>query len=255
MGISVTVTFFYFKMDTILLSFLKTNAEVGIYNAAYKIIENLAFFPGMVAGLMLPIFSRTIINDRQKFEEFSNKVYKIFVILVVPLVVGTLYLADEVIFIIGGAGYEGAGLILKILIFSLIFIFFGNLNNNILLAGNLQKKLIITLAFCAIFNISANLIFIPIYSYLGAAGVSVATESLVVIITFFLMTKYLLYFPRFESIFKIITSGLLMAITLYFLQETNFLVQFFSASIIYFLAVWVLEVVTPQEIRGIIQRA
>ena len=45
LGISAIVVFAYFKMDTILLSVLKTNAEVGIYNAAYKVIENISFFP------------------------------------------------------------------------------------------------------------------------------------------------------------------------------------------------------------------
>ncbi|MFZ5982169.1 MAG: oligosaccharide flippase family protein, partial [Patescibacteria group bacterium] len=47
MGVSVFITFLYFKMDTILLSVLGSNTEVGIYNAAYKVIENITFFPSM----------------------------------------------------------------------------------------------------------------------------------------------------------------------------------------------------------------
>jgi len=55
MGASALVTFLYFKMDTILLSLLKGSEEVGIYNMAYKILENITFFPAMIVGLVLPL--------------------------------------------------------------------------------------------------------------------------------------------------------------------------------------------------------
>lgn len=45
-GFAAIVTFIYFKFDTIILSILQESADVGIYNAAYKVIENLSFFSG-----------------------------------------------------------------------------------------------------------------------------------------------------------------------------------------------------------------
>ncbi|TAK95981.1 hypothetical protein EPO05_02810, partial [Patescibacteria group bacterium] len=67
MGISVFVTFLYFKLDTILLSVMRPSADVGIYGVAYKVIENLTFFPGMVVGLVFPLFSRHIFSDPEQF--------------------------------------------------------------------------------------------------------------------------------------------------------------------------------------------
>ncbi|HIP50401.1 MAG TPA: hypothetical protein EYG99_03040, partial [Candidatus Pacebacteria bacterium] len=67
MGISAFVTFLYFKIDTILLSFFTTSSDVGIYGAAYKIIETLIFFPAMVIGLIFPLFSRYIFTDKKIF--------------------------------------------------------------------------------------------------------------------------------------------------------------------------------------------
>ncbi len=49
-GITAIVTFLYFKCDTILLSFLQNQHDVGIYGAAYKIIETIIFFPAMIIG-------------------------------------------------------------------------------------------------------------------------------------------------------------------------------------------------------------
>src|SRR3989338_4128523 len=67
MGATAIITFTYFKMDTILLSVLQSSAHVGIYNVAYKIMENLIFFPAMLAGLILPLLSRFIFTQRARF--------------------------------------------------------------------------------------------------------------------------------------------------------------------------------------------
>jgi O-antigen/teichoic acid export membrane protein len=254
MGVAVAITFLYFKMDTILLSIIKSSAEVGIYNAAYKIIENITFFPGMIVGLTLPLTSRYIFSERKRFEDISNKTFKVFLILIVPIVVGTLFLANDIIRLIGGAGFAESANVLRILIFALVFMFFGNFSNNILLAGNLQKKLMIALSACAAFNIISNLVFIPIYSYRGAAVVSVLTELLVVIATFYLMAKNINYKPSFEHIIRILFSGLAMAVVLFIFKNLNFFfLSLFSVGV-YCLFLWITKAITSQEILSIIAR-
>jgi O-antigen/teichoic acid export membrane protein len=254
MGIAVAITFLYFKMDIILLSIMKSSAEVGIYSAAYKVIENIMFFPGMVVGLTLPLTSRYIFSERKKFEDISNKTFKIFLILIVPIVIGTLFLADDIIRFIGGADFAASANVLRVLIFALVFMFFGNFANNILLAGNLQKKLMIVLSFCAVFNIVSNLIFIPIYSYNGAAVISVLTELLVVISTFYLLAKNIRYKPVFEHIVRILFSGLAMAALLFVFRDLNFFLLALSSAGVYCLFLWITKAITSQEILSIIAR-
>jgi O-antigen/teichoic acid export membrane protein len=254
MGVAVCITFLYFKLDTILLSILKSSADVGIYNAAYKIIENITFFPAMIVGLTLPLTSRYIFSERNKFEDISNKTFKVFLILIVPILVGTLFLADGAIGLIGGVGFAESASILRILVFSLVFMFFGNFANNILLAGNLQKKLMIILSVCAAFNITANLILIPIYSYWGAAVTSVFTELLVVILTFYLMAKNINYRPSFEHVFRIIFSGLAMTVFLFVFRDLSFFLLALSGVGIYCLFLWMTRAITGREIMSIISR-
>lgn len=252
MGISVIVTFLYFKMDTIMLSFLKTSADVGIYSAAYKVIENITFFPAMIVGLVLPLMSRHIFSDKERFAHIANETAKIFFLLVVPLIIGTLFLAENIIGLIGGAGFIESANTLRILIFALAFIFYGNLFNNILIAGNLQKKLMYALSVCAVFNISLNALFIPRLSYTGAALTSVFTEFLVVVLTFYLTRKYLAYTPKINNVLQILLSGLAMAIFLYFFKNQAFPVLFFGGSLTYVLFLWFTKTVTPKEILSII---
>ena len=254
MGMSVAIVFIYFKIDTILLSILKTGSDVGIYNAAYKVIENITFFPGMMMGLIFPIMSRDIFHDKESFRSVSDKTFKIFLIFRGSSPGGTLFLSGGIINLIGGAQFMAATNTLRILIFALAFIFFSNFFNNILIAGNFQKKLVWALAGCAIFNIVSNLFIIPIYSYDGAAVTSVLTEFSVAAVTFYLTYKHVKYLPKLENVGKILISGAAMAFFLFISKGENFFISALGSAAIYFFFLWLTKAITNEEIRSIISR-
>jgi len=252
LGFSSLIIFIYFKIDTILLSILKTATEVGIYNAAYKVMENITFFPAMIIGLIFPLLSKYIFSDKKEFSRIANETLKVFLILIVPLVLGTVFLADGIIHLIGGDAFAASASILRILIFALVFIFFGNLFNSILIAGNHQKKLILPLAFCAIFNISSNLLFIPIFSYTAAAFTSVATEFFVALAGFYLVSKYTHFKPSFSHLPRILFSGLAMGLFLFLFSSANFFLLAFGSAGVYLLFLWLTKTITVAELSTII---
>ncbi len=254
MGLSVIITFFYFKIDTILLSFMQGSEAVGIYNAAYKIMENIIFFPAMIMGLVLPIISRHIFSDSIKFKNIANKTFKVFFLLIIPLLIGIMFLAEDIMLIVGGQDFLISANVLRFLSVALVFIFFGNFFNSILLAGNLQKKLMKVLAICAVVNISLNFALIPTYSYLGASFVSALTELLVVILTFYLTVRFLNYKPQLENIFKFLLSGGAMIIFLIAFNNHNFFLLLFGSSAVYFTFLWLTKAVKMEEIRSIFAR-
>jgi len=250
-GIASVVVFIYFKMDTILLSMLKTSSEVGIYNAAYKILENISFFPAMIMGLIFPIMAQNILIDKKRFVDISNKTFKVFVLAVFPLVVGTMFLSEGVINLIGGAGFAESANVLRILILALSMIFFSNFFNSVLIAGNMQKKLMYILGAAAVLNVTANLIFIPIYSYNAAAWISFLTEAVVSLLGWYLASKYLSYSPRVERFPRIILSGIMMGAALFALKGMNFFVAGFIGVTVYIGAVWITKAVETSEITSI----
>lgn len=254
MGATAIITFAYFKMDTILLSVLQSNAHVGIYNVAYKIMENLIFFPAMLAGLILPLLSRFIFTDRLRFEEIADKTFKVFCLIIVPIIVGTWFLAPDIIAIVSGGDFEASVPVLRILIFSLGFIFFGSYFNMLLVVGNAQKKLMQTLLLAAIFNISLNLFLIPRYSYIGSAVTALSTEALVVFLTGMLVYRHIRYTPSFEHIQRIFVSGLVMAGALYFLEPYSFVLSGIVAVATYAGMLWATRAISAEEIASIFQK-
>ncbi len=254
MGIAAVIAFIYFKMDTILLSVMKSSADVGIYNVAYKVLENITFFPAMIAGLVMPIMAKNIFSNRERFLEVTNKTLKVFFLLIVPLIVGVSFLADDIIRLIGGSGFFESGRVLQILVFALALIFFGQLLNTILIVGNLQKKLMWILGGVAIFNIGANLFFIPSYSYMASSYISVATELLVVLLTGYVVMVEIKYIPQTEGFLKIMGAGLLMASFLYSFRALNFFVLALGSSAIYFIFLWLFKAVKTEELTSLIRK-
>jgi O-antigen/teichoic acid export membrane protein len=156
--------------------------------------------------------------------------------------------------VIGGGGFSEAALVLRILVFALAFIFFGNFFNSVLIAGNLQKRLMLVLGFAAVTNIGLNLVLIPRFSYYGAAGVSVLTEFIVVAITFYLSAKKIKYIPKLEKIGSILISAGMMAIFLFVFKKDNFIFLAVSSSFIYFVFLWLFRVVKTEEIKSLISK-
>jgi O-antigen/teichoic acid export membrane protein len=252
LGIASVVGFAYFKADTILLSFLQTSAAVGIYNVAYKVIENLIFFPAMVAGLVLPLLSRFVFTERDRFDLIANKTFKVFLVLVVPLVIGVFFLAPQIVNIIGGAGFPESAAVLRILIFALAFIFFGQFFNTILVVSNLQSKLMQALIAAAVINISLNFFLIPRYSYIGASFTSVLTEMIVVAFSFTLVYKHTHYRPNITHLGSVALSGTLMGLYLWFFSYLHLAFLILGSIAIYLGSLWMTDAIEKEEIMQVL---
>ncbi len=257
LGMATALTFVYFRSNTILLSILRPPEDVGIFGAAQKVIENISFFPAMIVGLTMPLFSYYLVKDKAKFEFLVNKNYKIFFILTIPLLIGGLLLSDKMINLIAGPGFSESILVLQIGLFTLALIFFGTLFMNIMIAAQLQKLIFWALLVCAIFSVSSNLYFIPQFpdnAYLVPAIISVITELLVVSLTGYFIWKKLDFFPRIEKLFQILLAGALMGTAIYFLREWNFFILVLIGAVIYGVGLLVFRIISKKEILALIKK-
>ena len=254
MGATALITFAYFKTDTILLSLIQSSADVGIYNVAYKIIENLVFFPAMLAGLILPLLARYFVSDKQKFTEIADKTFKVFVVIVLPVVLGTIFLAQDIVRIISGPEFDMSASVLRILALSLACIFFGHYFNMILIVGHAQKKLMQALLFVAVFNVSLNLFLVSRYSYFGAATAAVLTELMVVVLTSMLAYRKLGFFPSFSGLSKVVFSAAVMGVTLYTLADASFVIAGGVAVLVYLGCLWVTRAVSSSEVMSLFSK-
>ncbi len=184
---------------------IKSQSQVGIYGAAYKVIDILTTIPFLFAGVVLPILTADwSAHAEERFKKILQKSFDLMVILAVPLVVGTQLLAGPVMVLVAGSDFAAAGTVLKILIFAAGFVFVSSFLAHVMVALNKQQKIIPAYIFTAITSVIGYLIFNSALVLLfGAAGVTVYSEAAITLFMIFYTWRYAKFFPDAEHFFPL----------------------------------------------------
>jgi len=257
---SIVLTLVYFKFDTIFLSLKFINrsslspiSDVGIYNIAYKVLEGLIFFPSMFVGLIMPMLSRFAFIDKEQFKKTLQKTFDVLIIFMVPTVIGIFVLSLPIVLLIGGKEFLASASVLKILSLAIGLIFLGNLFGASIIALNKQKTGAYIYLIGMIFNIITNVIFIPKYSYFGAAWTTVATELLVTLLMAILVFKEINYFPALDIILKSLLAGAVLFLFLQIFRNHNMFLLIGAGAMVYFVFLYLIKGITKEEINLLIR--
>lgn len=181
----------YFKIDSVMISFMMGDYYVGLYNASYRIIDGLTYIlPSVIFSLVYPKMSKNY-NIKDALRKLYKKVLLIsfFVGLCASLFV-TLF-SKEIILMIYGLEYLGSVSSLKILVWAFFVICISSITSGMLTAVNKQKIVAYSTGVGAFINVILNLILIPAYGLSGAAFATLATEVVGFFIYIYYVMKYL----------------------------------------------------------------
>ncbi len=187
----------YNRVDILILQAIKGSESVGIYGLAYRVHDNLILGAAFLAGALFPLLSK--FAAEQKFTGNLQLIYrKSFDVLFLgglTVLISILIFAPWIIGVIGGPAFTQSTLALRILVFATFLAYFNHLTGYTLIALGKQKISLLVAIIALIWNVSLNFILIPRYSFIAAAGVTIATEGLVLILTSFYLAKYFSLYP------------------------------------------------------------
>lgn len=166
----------HFRGDSLLLSLLKPEIDVGIYGLSFKFFEASLIVPLIVSTVILPLMSKQ--SSSQGINEIANKCFYILMALGLLVCLSIFFFSPFIIETVAGIEYEEAVLPTKFLGLAILFGYINNLFVNIVIVKNRQKDIVAISIFAVIVNIIFNLIFIPHYSYIACALIKVFTEFL-----------------------------------------------------------------------------
>lgn len=264
LALTIVFNLIYLKTDTLLLSIMPRPsqmgiiAEVGLYGAAYKVIDVLITFPFIFAGIILPILtSRFVSKDLPGFFSALQRSFDIMVILAFPIIVGTYFVAEKVITLVAGPQFSQAGSILRILIIAAAIIFPGTMFSHAIIAVGKQKKIIFSYFFVAISSVIGYFIFIPRFSYFGAAWVTIYSEACIAGLMFFLVWKYTKFMPKLNIALKALVASLLMGLVIFFLnkyQVDNIFITILLGISSYFIFLYLLKGLDKNNLLSLINK-
>lgn len=183
----------YTNLDTVMLGFLKTDHDVGYYNAAVKIKSILLSLVTSLGNVLLPRMSYYAKqNLKKEFSETMLKALNFTVLLSVPLVIYFGIFSKEAIAFLAGDGYIGAVMAMQIITVAVIPNgLTGVLGVQVLTALEKEKYVLYSVIVGAVVDFILNLSFIPQYGAAGAALATMISEFLVLLVQLF-VTKNLL---------------------------------------------------------------
>lgn len=181
----------YMNIDITMLGIIKTDNEVGIYSVAVKIYSMIKQLINALIIVAIPRFSYLAVNNQiNKYEELASKILNSVISILIPAVVGLCLLSKEVISIISGseyiAGYHAMQILSLSLLFAIIASFFAQ---GVLIPFRKEAILVRATLVSAILNIILNFLFIPLFSYNGAALTTLIAELSMCILCYIYVRK------------------------------------------------------------------
>lgn len=255
-GISIAFNLIYFKADAVILSVYRSQAEVGLYGAPYRVLEILISFPFMFIGVLMPFFVRYWTEKNpEEFKKLMQTTFDFLAIVAWPLVAGTLLLATPIMRLVAGDEFIESGRVLQILILATAVIFLGTLFSHIIVALNKQRKMIIAYIATAIVSLVLYLIFIPRYGMYAAAWITVIAESMIALLTYIVVYVTIKWRPGFKISNRSLLSAILMAIVLLTVMPYlgNVIILILIGAVSYILFLYLLRGFRKESVMEIIR--
>ena len=184
-------TTIYTNLDTVMLGFIKTDIDVGYYNAAVKIKNVLLGIVTSLGTVLLPRASYYIEHQElTSFREITKKAINFVFLISIPLMFYFILFAHESILFLSGEAYESAVLPMQIIMPTLVLIGLTNIMGIQILVPLGQEKLVLYSEIAgALVDLLLNFLLIPFMASSGAAIGTLAAEAIVFLIQFIFLRK------------------------------------------------------------------
>ncbi|SPP65635.1 oligosaccharide flippase family protein [Nitrospira lenta] len=197
--ISGALCIVYTRVDQMLLMHWTTSEAVGTYAAAVRFIEYWNIIPSIVLGSLLSGLSR-LVGEKERFERAARIVFRLLTVVIVPICVVTAWYSDAIVLVLFGERFQASGQVLALLTWSSLFIFWGTVNNTLLIVLGRQRLDIIFTSASFVVSIGLNVLLIPIFHERGAAVAAVACCATGSLIGFFVRQTRRWSFEMYRSL-------------------------------------------------------
>ena len=181
------------QIGVIILTPLAGSEEVGYFAAAVRLFDALTLIPAAVMGAFLPLMSQLYVQTLGGFVRTLHFTVKIPVHPDgAPGGDDRSFWPPRIIVFLYRQAFAPSVPALQILSGALFFSFWNYASDNVLIARNRERPLLKLAWLTAGIHVTANLLFIAQFSYLGACWAILATQGLYSLILFQdLLRRYL----------------------------------------------------------------
>lgn len=236
-------TTIYTHLDTVMLGFIRTDADVGYYNAAVKIKTILVSIVTSLGVVLLPRASYYVAHKMMdEFYRITRKAINFIFLIATPMMIYFMLFAKEGVFFLSGDAYAGAIIPMQVIMPTLIFIGLTNIMGIQMLVPLGREKVVLYSEIVGmVVDIILNALLIPQMASTGAAIGTLAAEAAVFIVQYIALKKIVneaYQQVHYAAIICSVLAGGVLAILIKKMQWGSFLTLCTSAVVffgVYFL--------------------
>lgn len=207
LGIIQIINMLYYKIDSVMLSVMRSPKEVGLYMIAYGIIDVVMSVPSMFMTSLMPSLATA---DKETLRRLVNRAFDILAFFALPIAVGGMLLAHEIVLLISSNEFVGAAVPFAILMIGAAFSYLNSVFGFASVAVNKQSRLLKISIMTIILNVLINLVAIPHYGVAGAATATLITEIIACIGVYLVFRSQTGISVHFTLIWKMAVAALAM---------------------------------------------
>lgn len=219
---SIFFNLLYLKGDILFMSFYRSDAEIGLYGAAYKVLDVVSVIPTMFMGLLLPMMvAAWSKRDTAKMHALLQQAFDVFALMSLPLLGGAILLSEPIMRLMAGADFAAAAPFLVILMVANTVVFFGILFGHAIVGIGKQRAILPAYIATAVITLVLYFLTIPTYGATGAAWSTVASEAMIAIMTTTMVVRHTKFRPRLRNALVYLIATMVMAAGVWYASASS----------------------------------
>jgi O-antigen/teichoic acid export membrane protein len=189
LGMTLLINVVYFRIDSLLMSFMLPKESLGIYGLAYKLFEVPLVIPTFIMNAMYPFlvtaYTHHVHETFVRYIRTSAKLLGLFgVVVSAACFIGAPFIT------VFGVGFRSSIVPFQILSLGLPLFFLSSLTMWLLVTMELRRPLVAIYALSFLVNAVTNILFIPRFGYIAAAWTTVGSEALTLFCSYIILRRH-----------------------------------------------------------------
>jgi O-antigen/teichoic acid export membrane protein len=249
----------YGQIDVILLSVLTSDAVVGWYTAAYRIVSIPIFVPTIISAAIFPALARSATHAPTEFRMIARRSLHYVILGTIPLALGTIVVSARLLeFLHYPEVFRNSIPVIIVLALHIPIVGVDMIVGYALSALDKQRVWAFTGVAAAVLNPSLNLLVIPHAESawgngaIGAAIVTMVTELFMMVVGLRLLRGAVFDRTSIGYFSRALGAGLVMAAAVALAPGLTFLPALLLGALVYAGASLALKTASLQDVRSLI---
>jgi O-antigen/teichoic acid export membrane protein len=233
------------SVNVIILSKLASEVEVALFSASFQVMVPVAIIFESVSRSAFPVLCRRFESGLQRMKVISTNLMELLTIIVLPVTIGMFFFADTMApLMYGHNDFSGASLVIRILVWRLVFRVFTQMLGQVLVASLQEKMTLRILVIDMLASVILGPILISYFGLIGAAITSVAVRVIDFIQHFIPVSHMFAGLALKEMIWRPATASVLMVLFLLMTGGQYIFLTIPLATLVYFSSIFLLSLLS-----------